>query len=91
MARAVALFVEQWPAPHPDPGHWERSIREYGAPLRTVYRRYPRALLVSLDEQLGEQPIHQARLLHADAFLGMLRAIGLGVIVRDLLAPPGSG
>ncbi|WP_237102642.1 TetR/AcrR family transcriptional regulator [Nonomuraea sp. MG754425] len=79
VARAVALFIEQWPAPQPDPEQWERSIREYGAALRAVYRRHPRALLVSLDEQIDGSAIHPNRLTHTDAFLGMLRAIGLSV------------
>ncbi|MFD0888389.1 TetR/AcrR family transcriptional regulator, partial [Streptosporangium algeriense] len=79
VARAVALFVGQWPAPRPDPDHWERSVREYGAALRAVYRRYPRALLVSLDERIDDFAIHQDRLINTDAFLGMLRAIGLSV------------
>ncbi|GGT17113.1 TetR family transcriptional regulator [Nonomuraea spiralis] len=83
--RAVALFLEQWPAPRLDPGDWERGIREYGAALRAVYRRYPRALLVSLDEQLGDVAIHQDRLIHTDAFLGMLRAIGLGVAEAQIV------
>jgi AcrR family transcriptional regulator len=83
--RAVALFVEQWPAPRPDPAHWERGIREYCAALRAVYRRYPRALLVSLDERLGDQAIHQDRLIHTDAVLGMLRAVGLGVAEAQIV------
>ncbi|NBE93972.1 TetR/AcrR family transcriptional regulator [Nonomuraea sp. KC401] len=77
VARAVALFVEQWPAPRPDPKRWEHSIREYGAAMRAVYRRYPRALLVSLDEQIDGLAIHEDRLAHTDAFLGMLRTVGL--------------
>lgn len=77
--RAVALFIAQWPAPRPDPEEWERSICEYGAALRAVYRRYPRALLVSLDEQIDDIAIHPDRLVHTDAFLGMLRSIGLGI------------
>ncbi|MER6943827.1 TetR/AcrR family transcriptional regulator [Nonomuraea sp. NPDC000554] len=83
--RAVALFIEQWPAPRLDPEHWERSIREYGAALRAVYRRYPRALLVSLDERLGDVAIHQDRLIHTDAILGMLRTIGLGVAEAQIV------
>ncbi|MFB4289509.1 TetR/AcrR family transcriptional regulator [Nonomuraea sp. ATR24] len=85
VARAVALFIEQWPAPRPDPEQWERSIREYGAALRAVYRRYPRALLVSLDEDLGDVAIHPNRLVHTDAFLGMLRAIGLSVTQAQIV------
>ncbi|MEV4250182.1 TetR/AcrR family transcriptional regulator [Streptosporangium canum] len=85
VARAVQLFIEQWPAPRPDPEDWERSICEYGAALRAVYRRYPRALLVSMDEQIDDLAVHQDRLAHTDAFLGMLRAIGLGVAEAQIV------
>ncbi|WP_345581110.1 TetR/AcrR family transcriptional regulator [Nonomuraea rosea] len=85
VARAVALFTEQWPAPRPDPGDWEHSLREYAAALRAIYRRYPRALLVSLDEQIDGLAISQERLVHTDALLGMLRAIGLGVAQAQIV------
>lgn len=85
VALATALFTEQWPAPRPDPEYWERSIREYAAALRAVYRRYPRALLVSMDEQIDDLAIHQDRLTHVDAFLGMLRAIGLGIAEAQIV------
>ncbi|GAA0939035.1 TetR/AcrR family transcriptional regulator C-terminal domain-containing protein [Nonomuraea longicatena] len=79
-------MITHWmPAPHPDPGHWERGIREYCAALRAIYRRYPRALLVSLDERLGDQAIHRDRLIHTDAVLGMLRAVGLGVAEAQIV------
>ncbi|MFI7107910.1 hypothetical protein ACIBK9_16455 [Nonomuraea sp. NPDC050227] len=40
---------------------------------------------MSLDEQLGDVAIHQDRLIHTDAFLGMLRAIGLGVAEAQIV------
>ncbi|MEU0485148.1 TetR/AcrR family transcriptional regulator [Streptosporangium sp. NPDC006013] len=85
VARAVQLFTEQWPAPRPEPEDWERSICEYGAALRAVYRRYPRALLVSLDEQIDDLAIGQDRLVHTDAFLGMLRTIGLDIAEAQIV------
>ncbi|WP_371784969.1 recombinase family protein [Streptosporangium subroseum] len=85
VVRAVQLFIEQWSAPRPDPADWEHSIREYGAALCTAYRRYPRALLVSMDEQIDDLAIHQDRLTHTDAFLGMLRTIGLGIAEAQIV------
>ncbi|MFI7694155.1 hypothetical protein ACIBQ6_34170 [Nonomuraea sp. NPDC049655] len=40
---------------------------------------------MSLDEELGDVAIHQDRLIHTDAFLGMLRAIGLGVAEAQIV------
>jgi len=51
----------------------------FGAIPHTVDRRYPRALLVSLDEPIRDPAVHPDRLTHTDALLGMLRAIGLGL------------
>jgi AcrR family transcriptional regulator len=56
---------------------WDEDLRAYCTRLRALYRRYPRALLVSLDESIGPDGIHSTRLQNPDAVLGMLRGIGL--------------
>ncbi|MFI7706904.1 TetR/AcrR family transcriptional regulator [Nonomuraea sp. NPDC049480] len=74
---AARLLLAQWELPELDADRWEDSVHAYCAQLRAVYRRYPRALLVSLDEQVRSLGIHPNRLANPDAFLGMLRRIGL--------------
>ncbi|MGH8968035.1 MAG: TetR/AcrR family transcriptional regulator, partial [Actinomycetes bacterium] len=56
--RAANLFIARRPAPELDPRDWERSLADYSQSLRTVYRRHPRALLVSLDEQIRDPAVH---------------------------------
>lgn len=87
--RAIGMFVAQLPVPEPDPEHWERCIADHCAALRTLYRRYPMALLVSLDEEIRDPGIDARRLTGPDAVLGLLRGIGLSVadalvVHRDL-------
>ncbi len=83
--RASQLFAAEWPVPRLDPQAWEHSIAEYGTALRAAYRRYPRALLVSLDEQIRDPAVHPDRLTHTDALLGMLRTIGLSVTEAQIV------
>ncbi|MET9767200.1 hypothetical protein [Streptomyces sp. NPDC006415] len=47
--------------------------------MRALYRRWPRALLVSLDEDTPPASVHPNRLLHLDRFLRLLRDVGLDV------------
>lgn len=74
---ATQLLMAQWELPELSVEHWEDSMRRYCAQLRTLYRRYPRALLVALDEKVRTAGVHEARLCNPDAFLGLLRGIGL--------------
>jgi AcrR family transcriptional regulator len=74
---AAGLLLAQWELPKLDAGRWEDSVRAYCAQLRRLYRRYPKALLVSLDEQVRPAGVHPNRLANPDAFLGLLRDIGL--------------
>ncbi|ONI76442.1 TetR family transcriptional regulator [Actinosynnema sp. ALI-1.44] len=74
---ATQLLMSYWQSPELDVDHWEDSVRAYCAQMRSLYRRFPRALLVSLDEDVRPRGIHPARLRNPDAFLGLLRGIGL--------------
>jgi AcrR family transcriptional regulator len=75
--RAAQLFIASRPEPRLDARDWEGSLADYCRTLRATYRRHPRALLVSLDEEVRDTGIHPNRLLHTEALLGMLRTIGL--------------
>ncbi|TDC76846.1 TetR/AcrR family transcriptional regulator [Streptomyces hainanensis] len=75
---AVQALLAEWEVPRLDPDRWEEGVRAYAARQRALYRRHPRALLVSLDERVRSVGVHPNRLRNPDAFLGLLRAIGLG-------------
>nr|WP_042187325.1 TetR/AcrR family transcriptional regulator [Kibdelosporangium sp. MJ126-NF4]CEL18002.1 putative transcription regulator [Kibdelosporangium sp. MJ126-NF4]CTQ90770.1 putative transcription regulator [Kibdelosporangium sp. MJ126-NF4] len=74
---ATQLLMSYWQVPELDVDRWEDSVRAYCAQMRSLYRRFPRALLVSLDEDIQPSGIHPARLRNPDMFLGLLRGIGL--------------
>jgi AcrR family transcriptional regulator len=74
---ATQLLMSHWELPELSVGHWEDGVRAYCARMRALYRRFPRALLVSLDEDVRPRGVHPARLRNPDAFLGLLRGIGL--------------
>ncbi|MEU1131908.1 TetR family transcriptional regulator [Streptomyces sp. NPDC005900] len=73
----VDLMLSSWEPPPLDPAHWERSVADYARSLRALYRRWPRALLVSLDEDTPPASVHPNRLLDLDRFLRFLRDVGL--------------
>lgn len=81
--RAVELWLSHWPVPRLDPGDWRAGLRNYCRELRDTARRHPRALLVSLDERVGEARIPAQRLTAPELFLEFLIAIGLDL--RDAL------
>ncbi|MBT2899274.1 TetR/AcrR family transcriptional regulator [Streptomyces sp. McG3] len=74
---AVDLMLTSWNPPRLDPAAWETSVAGYAGSLRALYRRWPRALLVSLDEDTPPDSVHPNRLLHLDRFLRLLRDVGL--------------
>lgn len=74
---ATRALTAHWEPVALSPGRWEDDLRAYCARLRALYRRYPRALLVSLDETVGPGGVHPARLRNPDAILGLLRDVGL--------------
>ncbi len=77
--RAVQLWLSQWPQPVLDPGNWQVSLREFCRLHRRIARRHPRALLVSLDEQVGDTRVPAQRLTAPEAFLQFLTEVGLGL------------
>ncbi|MGW5387531.1 TetR/AcrR family transcriptional regulator [Nocardia sp. NPDC003963] len=81
--RAVELWLSRWPVPRLDPAAWRTGLRDYCRELRTTARRHPRALLVSLDERVGDARIPAQRLTTPELFLEFLVAIGLDL--RDAL------
>ncbi|MFI7289562.1 TetR/AcrR family transcriptional regulator [Streptomyces anulatus] len=74
---AVDLMLTSWTPPPLDPAAWETSVAGYARSLRALYRRWPRALLVSLDEDTPPDSVHPNRLLNLDRFLRLLRDVGL--------------
>ncbi|MEU4179669.1 TetR/AcrR family transcriptional regulator [Streptomyces sp. NPDC026589] len=74
---AVDLMLTSWNPPPLDPAAWEASVAGYAGSLRALYRRWPRALLVSLDEDTPPASVHPNRLLNLDRFLRLLRDVGL--------------
>ncbi|MFE3943906.1 TetR/AcrR family transcriptional regulator [Streptomyces sp. NPDC059118] len=73
----VELMLTSWNPPALHPEAWETSVADYARSLRELYRRWPRALLISLDEDAPATSVHPNRLLHLDRFLALLRDIGL--------------
>ncbi|KUF15133.1 TetR/AcrR family transcriptional regulator [Streptomyces silvensis] len=76
---AVDLMLSSWSPPPLRAATWEASVADYAGSLRELYRRWPRALLVSLDEDTPPASVHPNRLLNLDRFLALLRDIGLGI------------
>ncbi|MCX5536412.1 TetR/AcrR family transcriptional regulator [Streptomyces sp. NBC_00006] len=73
----VDLVLSSWNPPPLHPEAWETSVADYAGSLRELYRRWPRALLVSLDEDTPPTSVHPNRLLNLDRFLRLLQDIGL--------------
>lgn len=77
--RAVQLWLSQWPVPELDPDDWRESLRGFCRLHRRIARRYPRALLVSLDEQIGDMHVPAQRLTAPEGFLRFLVEVGLSL------------
>ncbi|NEW46790.1 TetR/AcrR family transcriptional regulator [Nocardia cyriacigeorgica] len=75
--RAVELWLSGWPTPELDPTRWRESLRAYCDLHRAIARRYPRALLVSLDERVSDARVPAQRLIAPEQFLEFLAAVGL--------------
>ncbi|XKK38996.1 TetR/AcrR family transcriptional regulator [Nocardiopsis sp. ARC36] len=73
----VDLMLDAWNPPPLDPGTWEDSVAAHAQSLRALYRRWPRALLVAVDEDTPPTSVHPNRLTNLDRFLTLLRDIGL--------------
>lgn len=74
---AAARFLAEVPDAELDPQDWEQSVRQLYAQARDIYRRYPRALLISLDESLTPTAIDVRRIDLAERLLAFGAAIGL--------------
>lgn len=77
VALAVDLMLDAWDPPALHPETWETSVADYARSLRELYRRWPRALLVSLDEDAPPASVHPNRLINLDRFLRLLQSVGL--------------
>ena len=75
--RAVELWLAQWPTPELDPAQWQQSLRDYCDLHRRLARAHPRALLVSLDERIGDVRVPARRLAAPEQFLTFLTEVGL--------------
>ncbi|MCT6781362.1 MULTISPECIES: TetR/AcrR family transcriptional regulator [Streptomyces] len=76
---AVDTLLTSWNPPPLHAATWETSVADHAGSLRALYRRWPRALLVSLEEEAPPASVHPNRLLHLDRFLRLLRDVGLGM------------
>lgn len=74
---AAELLMSQWQLPNLDHRHWQSSVRAYADELRALYRRYPKALLISLDDHPRPSAVHPNRLRNPEEFLGLLHSVGL--------------
>ncbi len=75
--RAVGMWLSRWPDPELDPSDWRASFTEYCHRRRAVNREHPRALLVSLDEEIEAALLPERRFTAPEAFLEFLTVVGL--------------
>ena len=75
----AALMMQQIPVPHLDPADWRGSLRAAYREARDAYRRFPRALLIALDETLTPAGIDSRRVVLAESMLGFFVEIGLSL------------
>ncbi|MEU8744899.1 TetR/AcrR family transcriptional regulator [Streptomyces sp. BPPL-273] len=75
----VDHMLSSWSPPPLHPETWEASVADYARSLRELYRHWPRALLISLDEDAPPTSVHPNRLLNLDRFLRLLQDIGLDI------------
>ncbi|GAB3756527.1 TetR/AcrR family transcriptional regulator [Microlunatus parietis] len=76
---AVGLMIEAWEPPTLDPEAWEQSIADYAGSLRRLYRRWPRALLISIEEDAPPTAVHPNRLINLERLLRLLCDVGLSL------------
>ncbi|MFI5663644.1 TetR/AcrR family transcriptional regulator [Streptomyces sp. NPDC051684] len=76
---ALGQMLDSWNPPPLHPEAWEESVAGYARSLRELYRRWPRALLVSLDEDAPPASVHPNRLVNLDRFLQLLQGVGIGL------------
>lgn len=76
---ALDLMLDSWDVPPMSPDAWESSVAAYAGSLRALYRRWPRALLVAVDDDEPPSTIHPRHLVGLDRFLQLLHDTGLSV------------
>lgn len=82
---AAEMLLGEWQLPALDPDDWQDSFRGYAWSQRDLYRRYPRAILVGIDEQVRLKGVHPSRLTHPERVLGFLVDIGIPTATAALL------
>lgn len=75
----AALMMQELPEPALDPDDWRSSLRETYRKAREAYRRFPRALLISLDETVTAGEVSPKRILLAEDMLRFFVDIGLSL------------
>lgn len=74
---AAQTFVGEWQLPQLDPADWRQSLRNYAHAQRELYRRYPRAILVGIDEHVRLTGVHPSRLENPELVLRFLVELGI--------------
>lgn len=73
------LMLSALPEHRLDPEDWRESVREMYCESRTLFRQWPRATLVSLDEQITTSGVHPSRIISPERMLGFFREIGMSL------------
>lgn len=75
----AALMMQQLPHSRFDPDDWRESLREAYREGRDVYRRFPRALLISMDEVVTPAELDSRRIDSAEQMLRFFVEVGLSL------------
>lgn len=82
----AGLMMEELPVPTFDAEDWREALRNAYHEARAVYRRFPRALLISLDETVtaGEVPLRRFELSETmlDFFVGIGLTLPQSLVLR---------
>lgn len=73
----ATLMMRRLPSSTLDPVEWRSSLRSAYQEARAVYRQFPRATLISLDETVTTAAIDPRRVTSSEAMLRFLTDIGL--------------
>lgn len=74
-----ALLIRAFPVPHLDAANWQDSLRNAYREIREAYRKYPRALLLAMDETLTPIAIDPNRVHLAENMLRFFVDLGLSL------------
>ncbi|MEM9133636.1 MAG: TetR family transcriptional regulator [Actinomycetota bacterium] len=72
-------FLEDAPPSLLDVDDWRDSLRAHAHEVRRYYGRYPRLLLISLDEKVTPRGVHPRRIELTEELLAFLTSIGLAL------------